>query len=262
MPTHPFSQDLVRRLQAAEHVAVLTGAGISAESGIPTFRDLNGLWERYKPEELASVAGFERNPLLVQRWYLERQRLAMEKQPNPGHYALVDLERAMPAFTLITQNVDDLHHRAGSRRIVELHGNLMRSYCMGCGQEADDDDLAPLAVGRPALCAACGGYIRPGVVWFGEQLPEGEIERAFVAAQQADVFLSVGTSSVVYPAADIPLLAREGGAYVAEINIEASAIAGHLDEVVLGRAGAVLPALVEAVASAPAEPYALGEGRG
>jgi NAD-dependent deacetylase len=224
-------------------VAVLTGAGISAESGIPTFRDPGGLWDRFRPEELANVHAFLRNPELVQRWYEHRRRAARETEPNPGHFALVELESIVPDFTLITQNVDNLHRRAGSRNMVELHGNIMRSYCMDCEREADLDGLA----GGAAVCNACGGLIRPDVVWFGEMLPEAAVERAVAAAGRADVFLSIGTSAVVYPAAGLPLQARDAGAYVAEINIERSAIARELDEVMIGKSGEILPELVAAL---------------
>ena len=247
MLQHPFSHELVDRLARARHVAVLTGAGISAESGIPTFRDPGGLWEQFKPEELANVQAFLRNPKLVQAWYAYRRSVALEKRPNPGHEALVELEDLIPNFLLITQNVDHLHQRAGSTNMAELHGNITRSYCIDCGKTATEEEMAPIASGALARCHACDGNIRPDVVWFGEMLPEGVMEWAGEAARRAEVFLSIGTSAIVYPAAGLPLTARKNGAYVAEINIEASAIAGYVDEVVLGKAGEVLPALVQAV---------------
>lgn len=243
----PFSSELVERLQDAQHVGVLTGAGISAESGIPTFRDPGGLWDRFRPEELASVEAFLANPELVQKWYEHRRSVAMEKRPNPGHHALVELEQMADEFVLVTQNVDDLHRRAGSRNVVELHGNIIRSYCIDCERPAGADELRPLAEGERAKCRQCGGLIRPDVVWFGEMLPEGSMEAAYASAERADVYLSVGTSAVVYPAAGIPLHAKKSGAYVAEINIEPSAIAKEIDEVVSGKSGEVLPALVEAL---------------
>ncbi len=247
MPHRPFSNELVDRLARAQRVAVLTGSGISAESGIATFRDPGGLWQQFKPEELANVRAFLGNPHLVQAWYTHRRSVAMEKAPNPGHEALVQLETLIPGFLLITQNVDNLHQRAGSTNVTELHGNITHSYCIDCGKTANEQEMEPIASGTAARCTACNGYIRPDVVWFGEMLPEGAIAQAQAAAHRAEVFLSIGTSAVVYPAAGIPLVAREYGAYVAEINIEASAIAGYLDEVVLGKAGEVLPELVAAV---------------
>ena len=244
----PFTDALVDRLARAQRVAVLTGAGISAECGIPTFRDPGGLWQRFKPEELANVRAFLQNPELVQGWYAHRRSIAEETAPNPGHHALVALEDAIADFLLITQNVDNLHQRAGSRRVAELHGNITRTYCIDCETPATEADLAPLAGGALARCSACEGLLRPDVVWFGEMLPAGIFEQAAEAARRAEVFLSIGTSAVVYPAAGLPLVAAEHGAYVAELNVAPSAIAGSVDEVVLGPAGQVLPALVEAVA--------------
>ncbi len=243
----PFSDTLVQALARAERVAVLTGAGISAESGVPTFRDPGGLWQQFRPEELANIEAFLRNPVLVQGWYAHRRAVVEDVQPNPGHAALAELERIVPHFLLATQNVDDLHRRAGSREIVELHGNLTRSTCADCGEAATPEALTAIETGDEARCRACGGLLRPDVVWFGEMLPEGAMERAAEAACRADVFLSVGTSAVVYPAAGLPLVAKEAGAYVAEVNVERSALAGEMSEVVLGRSGEVLPALVAAV---------------
>lgn len=246
----PFTHTLVERLAAARSVAVLTGAGISAESGLATFRDPDGLWQKFRPEELANVRAFLANPTLVQGWYAARRHAALAAEPNPGHLALAILEYLIPDFTLVTQNVDNLHQRAGSRNIVELHGNITRNYCIDCKVEAGEVDAGALAEGRPTACASCGGYIRPDVVWFGEMLPTDAFERAVAAARRADVVLSVGTSAVVYPAASIPMYAAQ--AYRAEVNIEPSAIAREMHEVVVGPAGRVLPRIVEAVAEARA----------
>lgn len=242
-----FSDTLVQKLAEAERVAVLTGAGISAESGVPTFRDPDGLWQRFKPEELANIDAFMRNPVLVQGWYAHRREVVENVEPNPGHDALAALERLVPHFLLATQNVDGLHRRAGSQNIIELHGTITQSSCLDCGKIATADELDAIGDDQEARCSACGGLLRPDVVWFGEMLPEGAMERSARAAAQADVFLSVGTSAVVYPAAGLPLVAKENGAYVAEVNVERSAIADALDEVVLGPSGEVLPALVAAV---------------
>lgn len=247
MTTILHSSELVSRLARARSVTVLTGAGMSAESGIPTFRDEGGLWDRFRPEELANVRAFLDNPELVQKWYEHRRKVALETQPNPGHLALAQLEGLVDDFTLVTQNVDDLHRRAGSRDVVELHGNITRSYCFDCERPVGEQVTQSIAEGARAVCPECGGLIRPDVVWFGEMLPEGAMERAYAAAERADVFISVGTSAVVYPAAGIPLRAKEAGGYVVEVNVERSAIADVLDEVVLGRAGEVLPQVVEAV---------------
>ncbi len=255
-----FSDELIQRLINARHVGVLTGAGVSAESGVATFREAEGLWSRFKPEELANVHAFLNNPVLVQQWYRERRRIAQEALPNQGHLALSRLEqeceRSYKEFTLITQNVDNLHQRAGSKNLVELHGNISRSYCMECKKEANEAEIYAADPGTPVRCGSCEGLVRPDVVWFGEMLPSNAIEYAFAAAQRASVFLSVGTSAVVYPAADIPVLAKDYGAYVVEINVEPSAISSMLDETVIGPAGEVLPALVETVCSARApHPY-------
>ncbi len=244
-----FTQTLVDRLARARRVAVLSGAGVSAESGVPTFRDEGGLWQKFEPQELAHVQAFLENTHPVQQWYAHRRALAREVEPNAAHRALADLERHVEDFTLATQNVDDLHRRAGSVRVIELHGNITRSYCIDCDRPAAEGDLAPRAEGAAATCPDCDGYLRPDVVWYGERLPAGAMDRAQAAARRADVFLSVGTSAVVYPAAGLLHVARAHGAYVAELNVEPSAAAGHVDEVVLGPAGEVLPQLVRAVRS-------------
>ncbi len=239
-----FSERLLSRLAAARRVAVLTGAGISAESGIATFRDPGGLWERFKPEELANVDAFLENPALVQAWYAHRRTIVHTAEPNAGHLALRALELLIPDFVVITQNVDGLHQRAGNRQVIELHGNINRNYCISCNRYVADEALLEAEI---ALCPHCGGLIRPDVVWFGEALPEGAFARAETAARRADVFLSIGTSALVYPAADLPVFARHSGAYVAEVNLQPSALAPHIDESVLGRSAAVLPELVDSV---------------
>jgi NAD-dependent deacetylase len=202
-------------LRTAQHVAVLTGAGISAESGVPTFRDAKtGVWERFRPEELATPEAFRRNPDLVWRWYRERRLRLRDVSPNPGHFALAELERRVSRFTLITQNVDGLHARAGSREIVELHGNIATVSCFDHRHPAGDfldTDVVP-------TCDTCGSLLRPDVVWFGEMLPDGALERARNAAKSCDVLLSVGTSNLVEPAASLPWLAAASGAAVLVVN--------------------------------------------
>jgi NAD-dependent deacetylase len=245
-----FSDTLVARLAEADHVAVLTGAGISAESGVPTFRDEDGLWEQFDPQELANVEAFLDNPELVQGWYRHRRQLVTEAAPNPGHRALADLETQVSGLTVITQNVDDLHNRAGSSTVVELHGNITRNYCMDCERPADAARVdAAIQDGRPARCEHCNGLIRPDVVWFGERLPPDAVEQADAATTRAGVFLSIGTSAVVYPAAQFPLEARANGAYVAEVNPDTTGITDEVDESIRGPAGTVLPALHDAVAA-------------
>ncbi len=248
----PLSSDiLVERLASAKSVAVLTGAGISAESGVPTFRDPGGLWQQMRPEELANVDAFLRNPTLVQRWYAHRRAVVEDVQPNAGHVALAGLEDLVckrgGEFLLATQNVDGLHGRAGSQHMIELHGTLTRSYCIDCDRTATDDELSAIESSVTALCTSCNGLLRPDVVWFGEMLPDGAMELASNAAARCDVFLSIGTSAVVYPAAGLPLIAFDAGAYVAEINPNRSDIASRISEHVSGKAGEVLPQLLEAV---------------
>ncbi|MBL0176929.1 MAG: NAD-dependent deacylase [Ignavibacteria bacterium] len=238
-----FSDRLHSLLERADSIAVLTGAGVSAESGVPTFRDPGGLWSRFKPEELANVDAFMRNPDLVWEWYTYRRELIAGVQPNPGHVALAEMQTLIPDFTLVTQNVDNLHQRAGSTDVVELHGNIERSFCMDCRATVDKIDLpASKAVPR---CAHCGGLIRPGVVWFGEMLPDAQLRRASDAAARCQLFLSIGTSGEVYPAAQLPGLAREHGAWVVEINPRPSSIAHRMHECIEAPSGVVLPLLVD-----------------
>lgn len=240
------TQTLIDRLQSARHVAILTGAGISAESGISTFRDPDGLWEKFEPQELANVDAFLNNPELVQGWYRHRRHIVENAEPNGGHHALVDLESHADTVTVITQNVDDLHNRAGSQDVIELHGNITHNYCMECEVEVSPDRVdEAIEGGNPATCPDCGGLVRPDVVWFGEMLPPDAMDRASQVATDCDVFLSVGTSTIVCPAARLPMLAKEAGAYVAEINPDRTPISGDVDEYLAGPAGTVLPEILE-----------------
>lgn len=241
----PISPDLVARLRTARRIAVLTGAGVSAESGLPTFRDpLNGLWARYRPEELATPEAFVRDPLLVWGWYRMRREAARQAAPNPGHLALARLETLAPAVTLITQNVDGLHRRAGSRDPVELHGNLFRSRCSADGVVHEPLVDPALESGGLPRCPDCGALLRPGVVWFGESLPLAALERAREAALGCDLFLSVGTSHEVYPAAALPALAASAGAAVAVVDPDPLPTALPGAWWLAGKAGEVLPALL------------------
>ncbi len=239
-----FGERLLNRLRGARRISVLTGAGVSAESGVPTFRGADGLWNRFKPEELANVEAFMRNPKRVWEWYRYRKTLIRSTEPNAGHRALVELEYRFKEFVLITQNVDGLHRKAGSRNVLELHGNILFSRCMRCGLRTDRDPEHES--GNVPVCA-CGGPLRPDVVWFGEMLPQDVLERAFAAAEASDVFFSIGTSAVVQPAASLPLAAKRAGAYVVEINPDATAVSDFVDETVCGKSGEVLPRLVEAL---------------
>lgn len=237
------SANLIERLSNATSVCVLTGAGVSAESGVPTFRGADGLWSKFKPEELANFNAFIRNPALVWEWYSYRKKIIKEVKPNPAHYALVELEQRVSNFTLVTQNVDGLHARAGSKRILELHGNIERSYCIDCRASASDIVLDESK--EPPRCKHCGGLLRPDVVWFGEMLPEGIFEQAMGAARRCDVFLCLGTSAVVYPAASLPFEALEQGAYVVEINQEYTDLSSRVQETILGKAGIIMPQLIQ-----------------
>jgi NAD-dependent deacetylase len=238
--------ELIGRLRGAERVVVLTGAGISAESGIPTFRDaMTGLWARFRPEELATPRAFQRDPKLVWDWYAWRRARVEAAEPNAGHRALAELETRVPDFLLVTQNVDGLHARAGSRRIAELHGNIMRTKCFDCDRPAADFDRQAAVV--PPRCVHCGGRLRPDVVWFGEMLPADAIDAAMWAAAQCEVFLSVGTSTVVEPAASLPFVARRAGAWVVEVNPEPTPLTVHARYVLAGSAAQMLPALVRAL---------------
>ena len=233
---------------AARQLACLTGAGVSAESGVPTFRDAQrGLWAKFDPEELASQAGFAADPGLVWRWYMSRLRMVEEASPNPGHVALAALEMLVPEFTLVTQNVDDLHERAGSRSVVHLHGNIARFRCNRCRADhllQADERTAH----EPPRCRRCGGNVRPDVVWFGEMLPRQAIDRAEQAVSDCDLLVVVGTSGVVQPAALLPHRARESGAVVIDINPAHGATAEIADLFLQGESGVILPRLVEEMA--------------
>lgn len=250
-PTQP---DFAKSLAIAAHwvanaysITVLTGAGVSAESGIGTFRDAqSGVWAHFDPQQLASPEGFAADPGLVWRWYMERLATVEQAAPNPGHYALAELARRTPSFTLITQNIDDLHERAGSEDVLHLHGSIGRFHCNGCQAPytlRPDDRSAPL----PPSCKFCTDYVRPSIVWFGETLPGRELGAAWRAAEQCDVFLIIGTSGVVYPAAHLPMLARRSGAQVIEINPEASEVSDLADVILRAPGGVALPQLLAKV---------------
>jgi len=232
---------LIDRLRSGRSVLALTGSGISAESGLPTFRGTGGLWRTHRVEELASPEGFARDPVLVWTWYNERNAVHRRAQPNAGHYALSALEERIDDFTLATQNVDSLHLRAGSRNVAELHGSLRVARCNRCGERRSLD-----ASGLPfdEITHVCGGQLRPDIVWFGEPLPQQAWTRAADAAARADVILVVGTSAVVYPAAALATH-YAGKAYVAEVNPEETAISDRVDCVIRGTAAATLPKLLE-----------------
>ncbi|WP_328824880.1 SIR2 family NAD-dependent protein deacylase [Pseudomonas schmalbachii] len=236
--------ELVERLRDCRRLVIFTGAGVSAESGIPTFRDAQtGLWAKYSPEQLASPEGFRQEPQTVWDWYAWRRERCLAVQPNPAHRAIAELQRRLPHATLITQNVDGLHQRAGSASALELHGNIHRLKCFRCGENSgawpDDCSAPPLH--------SCGGLLRPAVVWFGENLDHEVLEAAWRAAEEADLFFSIGTSSLVYPAADLPFLAQRNGCYVVEVNPQPTPLSAHANLCLNGAAGVVMPAVVAAL---------------
>jgi len=234
--------DAVREwLKQANAIAVLTGAGVSAESGVPTFRGNNGLWKQRRAEDLATPGAFARDPLLVWEWYNWRRSVLAGAKPNPGHYALAELEKRRSNFTLITQNVDGLHELAGSHNVLRLHGSIWRVRCVECKQERFDRRIPFPEI--PPKCE-CGGMLRPGVVWFGEALPQDVWQAAEHAARSADLFLVIGTSAVVYPAAGLARIAKSAGARVVEINIAETQLSDQIDEFLQGPSGELLPQLI------------------
>jgi len=230
--------DLRERLAAARSVCVLTGSGISAESGLPTFRGVGGLWRTHRVEQLASPQGFARDPRLVWTWYNERRTAHKGVEPSPAHVALAEIEQRVPDFTLVTQNVDSLHLRAGSRNVLELHGKLREAKCTRCDARRPFDDDFDL----DEIEHDCGGMWRPDIVWFGESLPPDVLEAAFDAARRAELMLVVGTSGIVQPAASLATK-RCTRAYVVEVNPEETALTPHADHSIRARASDVLPQL-------------------
>ena len=242
---HPFD-DIRSRLERARAVAVLTGSGISADSGIPTFRGADGLWKTFRAEELATPEAFARNPHLVWEWYNWRREVIAAKQPNAAHEALVELERRLESradrFHLITQNVDGLHRAAGSRHVTEIHGNIWRVRCTGCGGVADNRDV-PIQI--LPTCIHCQAVLRPHIVWFGEALAEEDLRESYEALESCEVLLIIGTSGLVYPAASFAPVAKAAGAYVVELNLETTPSTEVVDCAFQGRAKDLVPALLE-----------------
>lgn len=245
---------LIQTLTRAKRIVTLTGAGISAESGLPTFRDkLTGLWTNYNPAQLATSEAFLREPDLVWGWYKWRESQMLAAKPNAGHYALAKMETQFPRFDLLTQNVDNLHERAGSASPFHLHGELTKPRCFDCGtlNAILPPMISPEPEGgrriNPPKCTQCGGLIRPGVVWFGEPLPEATFDAAVTLADACDVFLCVGTSSLVHPAAELPISAKRNGAILCIINIEKTPLDRHSEFVLRGSTSSILPLIVNAM---------------
>jgi NAD-dependent deacetylase len=228
-------------IKESKRLAVLTGAGISAESGVPTFRGSDGLWNNFRAEELATPEAFGRDPKLVWEWYDWRRGKVAKTQPNPGHMALAELEQSCPDFTLITQNVDGLHDLAGSSAPLKLHGDIWELRCTRCSYKGVNRDVPLKEI--PPRCE-CGALLRPNIVWFGESLPADVLDRAWADSEQADLFLVVGTSALVHPAATLPLVASRSGARVVEVNLEPTAISDQVDISLMGKSGELLPQII------------------
>ena len=238
-----IDQELIARLKESKSIVFFTGAGISAESGIPTFRGKDGIWNKLKPEELADFNAFLKNPGLVWEWYNHRKKIIHESKPNAGHIAIADMQNIFSNVAVVTQNIDNLHSRAGSKTIYELHGNIERNYCVKCrtfyNEELDFSNGVPKC--------KCGGLIRPDVVWFGEYLPEDQFNASEKAAEDCDLFFIVGTSAVVYPAASLIFTAKQNGAYLVEVNLEETEISGVADLSFFGTSGEILPAILKKI---------------
>ena len=241
--------EIRNQIASARSITVLTGAGISADSGIPTFRGEAGLWRNFKAEDLATPEAFATNPRLVWEWYNWRRSIINSKIPNAGHHALVEMEKHCNDFTLITQNVDGFHALAGSRNIVELHGNIWKVRCTQCGKISGNRDI-PIQIlpycqkSTGSAPGGCGGLLRPHIVWFGEALDTTDIQKSIAALQSCHLMLVIGTSGVVWPAASFAEVAKSSGAYVVEVNLNPSARSNLVDEVLLGRGSAILPRLL------------------
>ena len=238
-------KEVAKLLQSRPSLTILAGAGISAESGVPTFRGADGLWRQFRAEELATPEAFARNPQLVWEWYDWRRQKIQAVRPNAAHYTLAKWEREFPSFTLITQNVDGLHAWAGSTRLLELHGNIWKVRCLKEGTIMDNREVPLPQI--PPLCPECGSLLRPHVVWFGEALPADVLEAAFEASRHSEVMLFIGTSAVVQPAASLPLIASEQGATLVEINLDPTPLTPYADFSLWGKAGEIMPRLDELI---------------
>lgn len=233
-------QDVKERLNNSKAVTILTGAGISAESGVPTFRGKDGLWKNFRPEDLATPQAFKREPQIVWEWYDSRRQILSRLEPNAGHFAIAEIEKRTNKFSLITQNVDGFHETAGSKNINELHGNIWHVKCLTCSKVSENRDV-PIKI--LPFCK-CGGILRPDVVWFGEMVSEKSMTKAFVSSDSCDMMFVIGTSSVVHPASLLALRAKDEGAFVVEINIENTPLSASADVTLLGKSGDILPQLL------------------
>lgn len=238
-----FSTKMINRLRSAYHVTVLTGAGISAESGVPTFRGNDGLWNKFDADHLATPEGLLKNNALLSQFFQWKRTVLSTIKPNLGHYALVDLENRYDEFTLITQNMDNLHSLAGNKNLLELHGNLTRSYCVSCGEKFTDQPDTVFGDEIPK-CVKCGGMLHPDIVLFGEPIPDRILKLAQEASATCEVFFSIGTSGFLEPAASLPYIAKANGSFVVEVSATRTQLSDHADEFISGQLGKVLPLLV------------------
>ena len=234
------SKEVITAIRKSQKVVILTGAGISAESGVPTFRGKDGLWRNHRPEELATPSAFQQDPKLVWEWYDWRRNLIKPLSPNEGHKVIASIEHKKPEFQLITQNVDGLHQKAGSQKCLELHGNIWKMRCTKENKVVEN--LDPSLKTLPPICE-CGATLRPHIVWFGESLDADVIQSSYQAAQNCDLMLVIGTSAVVQPAASLPLIAKDTGAYVIEVNAEETSLSNIVDSSFIEKAGEMLPLL-------------------
>lgn len=239
---------MIELIKKSNHIVIMTGAGVSSESGVPIFRGKENAWRGYQPEYLSNIDTFYENPSLIWTWYQWRRDLISQVKPNQGHYAIAKLEafciKNNKYFTLITQNVDGLHIRAGSKNVLELHGNIFIDKCVNCGYSTND---VKKYENELPICPKCKKVLKPGVISFGESLSPETLQKSFQASMKSNLFLFIGSSGVVYPAADLPLLAKRYGAYTIEINTEKSSLADYLDKVILGKSGEVLPELLSSI---------------
>lgn len=236
-----IDKSLVNALRESESIVFFTGAGISSESGIPTFRGKDGIWNKLRPEELANFDAFIKNPKMVWEWYNHRKKIVHEAQPNAAHLTIAEMQNYFKDVIVVTQNIDNLHRRAGSNTIFELHGNIERNFCINCKKFFNEE--LDFSVGVPKC--DCGGLIRPDVVWFGEYLPEDQFLGGEKAAINADVFVVVGTSAVVYPAVGLVYTAKQSGAMVVEVNLEETALSSISNYSFFGKSGEILPRILE-----------------
>ncbi len=234
-------EEAIRLILASKHLIALTGSGISAESGIPTFRGKDGLWKKYRPEQLATLEAFHENPVKVWEWYNWRIKKVLKAEPNKAHFALAEMEKRGYLKVIITQNVDDLHERAGTKNIVKLHGNILRARCIRCSYF---ENIYKPFENLPPKCPRCGNLLRPDVVWFGEAIPQGALVKAYELVDKSDGILVIGTSALVMPAGAFPSKVKRNGGFIIEVNVDETHVTQIADVSIRGKAGEVLPLIL------------------